>query len=256
MRPAPAAMPGPLGGGWGGGSRWACWTSPGLLAGGCRAFDLHRRGPAGVAPRLLPSESPVVPAPLPGTAVVSSTALPRTSRSAQSPPRRRCANTLRSEVARPAVAPPVQRGHSRRRRGAAASSPTGTTVMLRCTERSSSWLTSSTSTSSRAAPVLLLRGHRVAEHDEAERAGGGDDVGVEAERLVDALDVDPLADLLLHPHPRPAGAAAEAALLAAVHLLGAQARARWRGSRAAGCRPCCAGRGSTGRGRSRAGRSG
>src|SRR5208282_2886956 len=42
---------------------------------------------------------------------------------------------------------------------------------------------------------------------------------VGAERLVDPLGVDPLADPLLHPHPRPAGPAAEPALLAPVHLL-------------------------------------
>jgi hypothetical protein len=47
--------------------------------------------------------------------------------------------------------------------------------------------------------------------------------GLVAERLVDPLDVDLLADLLLHPHPRAAGAAAEAALLAPVHLGVAQA---------------------------------
>src|SRR5690606_40740151 len=58
----------------------------------------------------------------------------------------------------------------------------------------------------------------------AERAGGGDDVRVEGEGLVDALVVDALADPLLHPHPGAAGAAAEAALLVAVHLLVAQAR--------------------------------
>ena len=65
----------------------------------------------------------------------------------------------------------------------------------------------------------LLRGHRVAEHDQAVRAARRDGVRIGAERLVDPLGVDPLADPLLHPHPRAAGAAAEAALLAAVHLL-------------------------------------
>src|SRR5437764_877108 len=43
-------------------------------------------------------------------------------------------------------------------------------------------------------------------------------VGAGAERLVRALDVDPLADPLLHPHPRSAGATAEAALAVPVHL--------------------------------------
>src|SRR3712207_9499454 len=44
---------------------------------------------------------------------------------------------------------------------------------------------------------LLLRRERVAEHRDAERARGGDDVRIEAERLLGALHVDPLADLLL-----------------------------------------------------------
>ena len=47
--------------------------------------------------------------------------------------------------------------------------------------------------------------------------------GIELERLVGALHVDPLADLLLHPHAGTAGAAAEAAVLAAVHLLRGEA---------------------------------
>src|SRR6476661_181637 len=71
--------------------------------------------------------------------------------------------------------------------------------------------------------VLLLLVQRVAEHRDAERAGRGDDVGVELEGLLGALDVDLLADLLFHPHARAAGAAAEAAVLAAVHLLGGEA---------------------------------
>src|SRR4029079_11110561 len=63
--------------------------------------------------------------------------------------------------------------------------------------------------------LLLLRGQGVAQHRDAERARGGDDIGIEFERLLGALDVDPLADLLLHPHAGTAGAAAEAAVLAA-----------------------------------------
>ena len=52
-----------------------------------------------------------------------------------------------------------------------------------------------------------------------------------AQRLVDALQVDPLADLLLHPHPRAAGAAAERAVGVPRHLRqpragGADQRAR------------------------------
>src|SRR3712207_6918861 len=45
----------------------------------------------------------------------------------------------------------------------------------------------------------------------------------ELERLLGALHVDPLADLLLHPHARPARAAAETPVLAAVHLLRGEA---------------------------------
>src|SRR5688500_18438219 len=73
--------------------------------------------------------------------------------------------------------------------------------------------------------LLLLRRQGVAQHRDAERARGGDDVGIELERLLGALHVDPLADLLLHPHPGTAGAAAEAAVLAAVHFLRGEALA-------------------------------
>jgi hypothetical protein len=59
----------------------------------------------------------------------------------------------------------------------------------------------------------------VAEHDHAVGAGGGDGVGVQGQRLVDAVGVDALADAFFQPHAGPAGAAAEAAVLAAVHLL-------------------------------------
>ncbi len=70
----------------------------------------------------------------------------------------------------------------------------------------------------------LLRRDRVAEHHQAVRAAGGDGVRVGAEGLVDPLGVDPLADPLFHPHPGAAGTAAEAALLAPVHLLRLHAR--------------------------------
>src|SRR4051812_14576506 len=40
--------------------------------------------------------------------------------------------------------------------------------------------------------VLLLGVQRVRQHRDAERAGGGDDVGIERERLLGALGVDPL----------------------------------------------------------------
>src|ERR1039457_2967143 len=65
----------------------------------------------------------------------------------------------------------------------------------------------------------LLRADRIAEHHQAEWAARGDRIRVGTQRLVDSLDVDPLADPLFHPHPGTAGAAAEAALLAPVHFL-------------------------------------
>src|SRR5580658_1653610 len=70
----------------------------------------------------------------------------------------------------------------------------------------------------------LLGRDRIAEHDQAVRAGGGDGVRVQLEGLVDPLGVDPLADPLFHPHPGAARAAAEPAVLAPVHLLGLHAR--------------------------------
>src|SRR4029450_10464961 len=64
--------------------------------------------------------------------------------------------------------------------------------------------------------LALLDG--VVEHDHAVGAGRPDQVGPGGQGLVGALQVDPFADPLLHPHAGPAGAAAEAALPAAVHL--------------------------------------
>ena len=55
----------------------------------------------------------------------------------------------------------------------------------------------------------LLLGHAVIEHGQAERAGGRDRLGAGPDGLLDPLDVDPLADPLLHPHASAAGAAAE-----------------------------------------------
>jgi hypothetical protein len=52
--------------------------------------------------------------------------------------------------------------------------------------------------------------HAVVDHDVAERAGGGDAAGAGGEQLLGALDVDLLADVLLHPHAGAAGAAAHA----------------------------------------------
>ena len=61
-------------------------------------------------------------------------------------------------------------------------------------------------------------GDAVAEHGHAERAGRGDEVGGEGQGLVGAVEVDPGAEVLVHPHPRPAGAAAERPLPVARHL--------------------------------------
>src|SRR5215218_5463459 len=66
--------------------------------------------------------------------------------------------------------------------------------------------------------VGLLRGQAVGEHHPAERAAGGDLVGAGLDRLGGPVEVDPAADLLLHPHPRAAGAAAERLGLVPRHL--------------------------------------
>src|SRR6476619_1410278 len=70
--------------------------------------------------------------------------------------------------------------------------------------------------------VGLFGGDGVGEHDHAERAGGGDQVGVEAEGFFGAFDVDAFPDFFFHPESGAAGAAAEAALFAAVHFLGGE----------------------------------
>ena len=64
--------------------------------------------------------------------------------------------------------------------------------------------------------LALLDG--VVQHDHAVGAGRPDHVGASGQGLVGALEVDPLADPLLHPHAGPAGAAAEARAPAPVHL--------------------------------------
>src|SRR5690606_11463184 len=51
-----------------------------------------------------------------------------------------------------------------------------------------------------------------------EGAADGDPVRTRGEGLLGAVVVDPRAELLLHPHPRPTGAAAEGLLAAALHL--------------------------------------
>src|SRR6478672_8398949 len=72
--------------------------------------------------------------------------------------------------------------------------------------------------------VGLFGGDGVGEHDHAERAGGGDEVGVEAEGFFGAFDVDSFSDFFFHPESGAAGAAAEAALFAAVHFFGGEGR--------------------------------
>ena len=64
----------------------------------------------------------------------------------------------------------------------------------------------------------LLGGQPVGEHDPAERAADRDLVGAGLDGLDGAVHVDPLADVLLHPHARAAGAAAEGLLGVARHL--------------------------------------
>ena len=74
---------------------------------------------------------------------------------------------------------------------------------------------SATLTWSSSTPARL---HAVVEHDVAERARGGDAGRAGRQRLAGALVVDLGADRLLHPHPRPAGAAAHALGAVALHL--------------------------------------
>ena len=66
--------------------------------------------------------------------------------------------------------------------------------------------------------VGLLGGEPVGEHHPAERAADGDLVGAGGDGLLGAVDVDPLAEVLLHPHPGTAGAAAEGAFGRPLHL--------------------------------------
>src|SRR5947209_2145762 len=60
--------------------------------------------------------------------------------------------------------------------------------------------------------------HAVVEHDRAERAGDRQRLGARLRGLAHALLVDRPPSLLLHPHPRPARAAAERALAPPAHL--------------------------------------
>ena len=99
------------------------------------------------------------------------------------------------------------------------------------------------------AAVGLLGGQPVGEHHPAEGAADRDLVGAGRDGLLRAVDVDPLAEVLLHPHPGPAGAAAERAFLRPLHLDVRRTRQHLRAARAAGRRPGCAGPGSRGRGR-------
>ena len=92
-------------------------------------------------------------------------------------------------------------------------------------------------------------GQPVGEHHPAERAADRDLVGAGGDRLGGAVDVDPLAEVLLHPHPGAAGAAAEGALGVARHLDERRRRAAPGAARAAARRRRCGGRCSRGRGR-------
>ena len=65
---------------------------------------------------------------------------------------------------------------------------------------------------------LLPVADTVGDHHAAERAAGRDLGCVGGQCLVDALVVDALADVLFHPHPRAARAAAETAFGVARHL--------------------------------------
>src|SRR5699024_2812290 len=66
----------------------------------------------------------------------------------------------------------------------------------------------------------LLLVDRITQHDLAERARGGDGVGVGGQRLVHPFGIDALTDPLFHPHASTTGTAAETTFLVAVHLLG------------------------------------
>ena len=58
----------------------------------------------------------------------------------------------------------------------------------------------------------------VFEHGHAIGAGDGNGGGIELQGFLRPLQVDRLADVLVHPHPSAAGPAAEAVLAAARHL--------------------------------------
>ena len=84
----------------------------------------------------------------------------------------------------------------------------------RSQRRSTTWEMSSTETSSPRTVGL----HGVVQHDHAEGTRRRDDVGARLERLVRAIHVDALADVLFHPHARAARPAAEPFLSTATHL--------------------------------------
>src|ERR1700737_4002422 len=65
-------------------------------------------------------------------------------------------------------------------------------------------------------PFGALGGDSVTEHGQAEGTGGRHPRRLRPECLLDALVVDALADLLLHPHAAAAGATAEATLVMAL----------------------------------------
>ena len=71
--------------------------------------------------------------------------------------------------------------------------------------------------------LLLAVLDPVGEHGEAEGAADRYHGGARGDRLVGPHVVDPLADILLHPHPRPAGTAAETLGGRTLHLRQLQA---------------------------------
>ena len=58
----------------------------------------------------------------------------------------------------------------------------------------------------------------ITEHHPAERTTSGDRGGIEIQRLIHALVIDPLSEVLFHPHTRTACATTESGLCVARHL--------------------------------------
>ena len=134
--------------------------------------------------------------------------------------------------------------------GAAAAAPAFALVAASpFTEASSICATSRTSTSSRASPLACC----AVRPSESITRQNGQPTAIWSAPVPTASAVRfsliRVADGLLHPHPRAAGAAAEGPLGVALHLRELGAGQHLRAARAAGCRRRCGGRCSTGRGR-------